>query len=391
MKKNCFIDLLFICIFIIFSWGNPNFIEDNLLIILIIAVFIQSVISLGVILKRRNLEIVIRNNILVLLIILFCFISAIYSTQVQITIRQSIVILFLSIASINLCILYNEEDILRIICIYTLISMIFSMIILIISPLSALTIAHGDILGLQGVFGHKNGLGRVMLIGFIIMKYYSEKYEVKIYKYIKFICIPFILFSKSTTILILMLIYFIYKVYAKRNKYRIVKISNFVFISGFIVLVIFNDQLSNSIIGEVFYNVTGKSIQLTGRIPIWEFMLKCFEQSPFIGYGYAAFWENNDFIYSMLHSTQSSIPVLGSHNGYLDILLNLGLIGFAILIGLLIQAYKMNKYKNDYSIHVLSIILISNLFENALLSNSIFWILIVCFANKNLITKYTNL
>lgn len=386
MKKNFFIDGIFIIFLIIFSWANPSVIEKNLLCILIMIVYFTTLLSLVVISKKRRIIFrIFEKNILVFLIISFCFMSTIYSKNSQMTINQSIAILLLSLGTLNLCILYNEENILRIICFYICLSIISSVILFIISPNSTMTIAHGETLGFKGVFGHKNVLGRTMLIGSIIIDYYYRRFDKSMYKYVKYACYIMAVMSKSATVIILLITYICYKYCKKLFRYNIYKTINFLVIILFIVLVSFNEYFIGSSIESIFYKTTGKTLQFTGRIPIWNFMIRSWKLRPITGYGYGGFWEDNQFIHDMLLTTQTSIPIMGSHNGYFDLLVSMGLVGFILVSLILIKIYRENFYKNDYSTCIISMILICNLFDNVLLSNSLFWLLIVLLLNRNIL------
>ena len=63
---------------------------------------------------------------------------------------------------------------------------------------------------------------------------------------------------------------------------------------------------------------------LTGRIPLWEALLHAADDRPVMGYGYGGFWTSKRILtYSQMFAWQ--IP--HAHNAYLDLLLNVGVIG----------------------------------------------------------------
>ncbi len=69
---------------------------------------------------------------------------------------------------------------------------------------------------------------------------------------------------------------------------------------------------------------------LTGRIPLWQELLKAAEDRPFWGYGFGGFWsEKNIRKYSEMFAWQ--IP--HAHNAYLDIVLSTGIIGLVLYLG----------------------------------------------------------
>lgn len=69
----------------------------------------------------------------------------------------------------------------------------------------------------------------------------------------------------------------------------------------------------------------GKDPTLTGRTDIWEYVRSAISEKPLFGYGYSSFW---------MGSTRHA------HNAYLDVLLDLGFFGLALLICTLISAFR---------------------------------------------------
>jgi exopolysaccharide production protein ExoQ len=68
---------------------------------------------------------------------------------------------------------------------------------------------------------------------------------------------------------------------------------------------------------------------LTGRVPLWEELWKAAAKRPVAGYGYGGFWgEKNVLKYSEIFRWH--IP--HAHNGYLDLMLTVGVIGAALYV-----------------------------------------------------------
>ncbi len=70
----------------------------------------------------------------------------------------------------------------------------------------------------------------------------------------------------------------------------------------------------------------------TGRTVIWSFVSSHIEQAPVLGHGYRGFWGIGD-LSPKLHSEIEFIRVTGSsHNGFVDITLDLGFAGLTLLL-----------------------------------------------------------
>jgi O-antigen ligase len=79
--------------------------------------------------------------------------------------------------------------------------------------------------------------------------------------------------------------------------------------------------------------LTGKDLTLTGRSEIWDLMLDHIGQQPYLGTGYGAYWARSD------QGTPSFEFVLklgfdpgSAHNGYLEVLNDLGALGLGVLL-----------------------------------------------------------
>jgi exopolysaccharide production protein ExoQ len=85
-------------------------------------------------------------------------------------------------------------------------------------------------------------------------------------------------------------------------------------------------------LAQSLFEMVGRQPTLSGRIPLWQLVWAWIEERPVLGYGYAAFWEPDS--YRMLQITrQPSMQweVFYSHNGALETLLDVGVVGLTLL------------------------------------------------------------
>ena len=75
----------------------------------------------------------------------------------------------------------------------------------------------------------------------------------------------------------------------------------------------------------------GKSPTLTGRTDIWASVGRRISESPWLGYGFAAFWEKGS-IPAEVVKKETGWLVPNAHNGWLDLLLQVGWIGVGLLV-----------------------------------------------------------
>jgi len=79
----------------------------------------------------------------------------------------------------------------------------------------------------------------------------------------------------------------------------------------------------------------GRDDTLTGRTDIWARVLSMAEH-PIVGGGYSSFWLGERLL--TLWNEYSWHPI-EAHNGYLEIYLDLGIIGLTLLAGVIVSAY----------------------------------------------------
>jgi exopolysaccharide production protein ExoQ len=77
---------------------------------------------------------------------------------------------------------------------------------------------------------------------------------------------------------------------------------------------------------------------LTGRVPLWQVLLPHVEQHLLLGVGFVAFWSPEN-VYQIQQIT--GFPWVSAHNGFLDVLLNTGIVGLAILLTFYFSAMVM--------------------------------------------------
>ncbi|MBL7093223.1 O-antigen ligase family protein [candidate division KSB1 bacterium] len=237
----------------------------------------------------------------------------------------------------------------------------------------------------RGFASTKNHLGQMSLISillcFIILNVKCSHKE-KIFTYfILMISLILLVGSTSTTSILALLVFLflssllfvdsIFKPLGVGNSFTVVIISGFLLI---FISIMFADPQLISVIPNAF----GKDMTFTGRIDLWDYMFREINKHLLFGAGYQSFWvmENIDLI--ILYEEFVWLP-LQSHNGYIDIINEVGLIGFFLFV-LMLVFYFINliKLKETYLWHLLIIVILiinfqeSNLFRPGIFAGTIF-------------------
>ncbi|WP_373530609.1 O-antigen ligase family protein [Nostoc sp.] len=237
----------------------------------------------------------------------------------------------------------------------------------------------------RGIYTHKNVLGkRFVLAATIFFFFIITTRENRWVSWLGYITSGIlVLLSKSASslgnLIIMTAAVFIYY-QILRLKYKIMMPILMLFSTLSVVFYVWFVTQADAILGLV-----GKDTTLTGRSELWPAVFEMIEKNPWLGYGYGAFWQNsNDEHNLIIQAIKWNAP--NAHNGFLDIGLGLGLLGFSIfIIGFIINflraiyLIRLNEtYINSWLLVYLTFIILSNLTETTLAEqNSLEWVLYV--------------
>jgi exopolysaccharide production protein ExoQ len=105
----------------------------------------------------------------------------------------------------------------------------------------------------------------------------------------------------------------------------------------------------------------GRESNLTDRTPVWNMVIDIMD-NPLIGVGYESFWSGSRLREIWTLMGDSSGGIIQAHNGYIEVYLNLGILGLALLVGGIIcgilKVQKQLKTEYEYAALKLSFILV---------------------------------
>ncbi len=194
----------------------------------------------------------------------------------------------------------------------------------------------------RGVFLHKNVLGQQMVLAILTFASGSPR-TLKSWMRVGLIGLAGILLVMShslTSILALVVVAVLYPVLLllRRPARQIAWTATF----ALAPLSIAVGGLLYSARHEILLAL-GRTGSLTGRIPLWFAVAKSISHHPWLGYGFASFF-NNFNPESRVVALRAKWVAEHAHNGYLDILLDVGLLGFALFgIGFLVTLWRAGK------------------------------------------------
>lgn len=376
--------VLFVSLLVLASWSAFNsWLPKDTFFSIIYSYFIIRIGTEYIVKKKIK----VLFNLNIMLIVLFCFLSILWSDYSWISLKQSISLLMQTFAVMFIVSKYEMKKFILLLVIAAIIITISSYYVAIFMPSEGIN-QYKFYGAWQGVFEHKNNLASVMVVYLIMELYFLSLGKKMLMRMLIIILaisqIILIVLSQSTTGIILLictvLLFVILKIYSTmENPYLKISYSVLILIYIIIGLVLLFLNLS------YVFNLFGKDITFTGRNVIWNAGINLINEKWLVGYGYRSTMIDNSYFFNSFVS-QIGFKVGSLHNGYLETLSYIGYVG-SILIILSIGLYFIRSMKwfllNDnfsyLSLIFLVYLLVLNFQESAFLGSqfSLMWMIYV--------------
>jgi len=200
-----------------------------------------------------------------------------------------------------------------------------------------------------GVTTHKNSLGLLAMLAALLFLWniFQKDKRGKIIAIVYLIMIAYLLngggHTRSSTAIVL--IFIAVAAYLFMGKYKSRPERLLPVIVGVFVITLVTNVSAEFILGapiDVIISVAiGKDPTLTGRTILWQDLITLGKRHFFLGYGYEGFW--TPLIMPDLKEVSGGIHSWGptqSHNGYIEVFLNLGILGLIFLGFVVISTFK---------------------------------------------------
>jgi exopolysaccharide production protein ExoQ len=289
------------------------------------------------------------GGVLALTLAGFLLLSTLWSVDQGVTLRQAVLYLFLVVGSIGIANSMDGDEYMDLLGRACVLCAGASIVLLLVFPDAALMQGSNE---LRGIFSHKNFLGQVMVIGVLASLHGIRVGKLKRLRNAAMLVLFIIvaLASKSATACVTIFalcstdaIITFFRRGGARRLLAIASIMVLLPILGFAALV-----------PDFFLEMIGKDPTLTNRTEIWELVFPYIYQRPLLGWGFLAFWSlQNPAAVQIADEMRWISPE--AHNGLLDILLSVGLIGLAFYFFLLARNVRLALKCMQTSVKVLAI------------------------------------
>lgn len=317
---------------------------------------------------------------LLLMLLCFSFCSIAWSKSPTITLQRNLLLFGATVFGIYLAVRYTPREFLKLL-IWTLgLSTVISLAFALFLPTISI---HHDLQhegSWRGVYAHKNTFGYLMTLAFFAWLLYSLRCT-RPWLRIFIVCgllFTLLLLSKSMTALTVFFLLPPLLIICYYVRYRYTWAVFLLFLAA-VVVIITSSWLFAGL--ETVFAALGRDITLTGRTYMWEAVWEMIRHHPWLGYGYGAFRSGWDQLPGHLWIT--TMGPFNAHNGFLELWLQLGLVGLVFFI----LSFAANFYLAFSILHgkrgpekmfpllFLTFVTLYNIPESLLVQNSFIWIL----------------
>ncbi|WP_305805395.1 O-antigen ligase family protein [Stenotrophomonas sp. YIM B06876] len=265
-----------------------------------------------------------------------------------------------------------------------LVLLCFSAVILVLSFVTAIALpSYGTAAGVhegawQGIFLHKNQFGAFCAISLIVsLCAAGQREHTKTSIVIIALSMVGMLLSRSGNAIVTAVAtaWFAFGIFTISRFGRSTdRLLGWLFFTGATVAIFLMAYLAI----DVLFDQLQKDRSLTGRTSIWPQAIAGIAESPVWGHGIGAFWSERAYFVN----TGESYVIPHAHNGYLDLLLDLGVIGGLAFLAFLSKFIKTHIYRGRMQrgsmlpLTILVFILVANIATSSLFSPNYFLFLL---------------
>ncbi|MFB3814975.1 MAG: O-antigen ligase family protein [Terriglobales bacterium] len=322
-----------------------------------------------------------------ILLLFLAGISALWSEVPTLTLRREFAVLGTTLFGVYFGNRYTHAQQLKLLAWALGFAVIVSFVYVIAYPGYGVMMGSADLVGSwRGGFAHKNSLGRAMVLSCIVFFFLARSRRTYLYWAGAVVSVALVILSRSmTALLILVFLLFVSPLWKLTQK-PLSTLLPYAAVATAVILASYAWITENI---EVVLAALGKDPTLTGRTVLWTLAIEHVAEHPLFGWGYNAFWSGSGGS-AVRWSAGWLVP--HAHNGYLDLCLDLGIVGlclFLLSFGLrLRRAMKEARHTNIttrlFPLVVLSFIFLYNFTESSILTrNSVFWIVYVAVSCGN--------
>jgi exopolysaccharide production protein ExoQ len=324
------------------------------------------------------------RNPFVIAVVAIAALSIAWSVDPETSLRRAFALAMWTLFGIYLASRYDTKELLRLLGIALALLALMSIASVILTPDYGIEFGF-DRGAWRGVFTTKNTLGEMMLLAAVVFGLFaSRKGPARVPAMLGvLLAVPLIFFAKATAALLIVGVLAItipvVLTFRKNNA-----------AAALVLCILLGTSAGASVViadRDAVLSVLGKDATLTGRTVLWSAVVERIEERPLLGYGYSAFWEATG-VQSEQVRTAVGWDTPHSHNGLLDVWLDLGLIGVLALLAAYVVALKRAwtalrasiQLDGVWAMTFLVMLFLGNTTESSIAQSFLIWVVFVAVA-----------
>lgn len=280
-----------------------------------------------------------RRQVLLVVLITFTIASTLWSITPGVTFMRSISLVPPTLFGIYLALRFDTRELLSIALRSLRLCFVLSLFIILVVPSIGVS-APPHIDAWRGIFAHRNTLGMMCYINFIVLGGLASDARTRRSPafYADVALTALLLYgsgSKTPVFVVLTVLAMITLLYSIRRS-MLLFIPHALLVFGSALLLILNF--------EALLQLIGREPTLSGRALLWQTIWTAIQNKILLGYGFEAFWANAMGPVQYVWQTIGWQPT-EAHSLYLDVWLSIGALGLLLLVLLLGQAFIRAWFK----------------------------------------------
>ncbi len=331
------------------------------------------------IVRWRQVAAILHANTWLVCLIVLTFLSAVWSIDPGRTLHGAFLLLFTAMYAIDLNIRFTMVKQLQLLCVACTLLVSVSILCELVIP-GFIPSAGFQGSAWHGVFKSKNTLGELVTLG--VAACLTLPFQSKLFRGLAIVCgavLQVLAHSVGAMISLAAIVgLFVWLPILKwRPKPRKIAIT----ISAAVVL--FTVCIACLNFAQVT-ELTGHDSNMNRRAGLWRLSLAYIRERPLLGYGFAAFWSTTSQPARLIREEVQWEDAPHSHNGYIEVALGLGLVGFGVYSVIILRTVQrayllfMSGQENQrrWPLIYLAIVSLHQLSESSILSGgALVWVL----------------
>ena len=326
-------------------------------------------------------------NPLLILAILWCGLSYLWSIEPDVTLRRSVALLMTTLFGLVLAARYDWNELVGRLALVFLFTALISLVLAVLVPRLGVMqeIHHG---AWRGAWLEKNSFGVRMAMGLALMMSAFAMQPKRWWLWVPagILCFGLVVMTTSKAALLAAMValvgFLIIRVFRRFPILRIPVMYSVVVGLGVIGFLL-------TFMPDMMFDLIGKERTLTGRTDIWQALVLAIKEKQLLGYGYGAFWhDTNGPSYWVRFSLEWGVPT--AHNGWIETWLSVGVVAvilfaiiYVITVLLALDRLYRGGVENYWVILSTVLFLMISLSESTILQqNDLSWVVFVATSAK---------